>query len=245
MASPVKLYQQEMHDNLGFFPTWLPADRIEIGDVGILEAGRFRPITSLLELGIVGKVGTGAATQNVQYTSTQGTKIATAAGAAATALAKAEITVDFSREGAFVFHASRLQQQNLENRAAVGHEIVKVYKKGKWKKEWLIVEALQTAERATIIVSEDSSAGLVLVANAEVPVASVSLSDPKIRLTVGSMRGKIVHVIGSKGIHPLYSCLRLKDPFFGSPSVQPVRGSAAPGDEILFSRPGINELIDS
>ena len=25
MASPVKLYQQEMHKNMGFFATWLPS----------------------------------------------------------------------------------------------------------------------------------------------------------------------------------------------------------------------------
>jgi len=52
MASPVKLYQQEMHSNLGFFATWLPASILELGDFGVLEAGRFRKMGSLKELGI-------------------------------------------------------------------------------------------------------------------------------------------------------------------------------------------------
>ncbi|HWM91923.1 MAG TPA: hypothetical protein VN493_14250 [Thermoanaerobaculia bacterium] len=245
MASPVKLYQREMHDNLGFFPTWLPGDRIEIGDVGILEGGRFRRMTSLAELGIAGKTEAGAATQDVQYTSSEGTKIATTAGAEVTAVAKAEITVDFTREGAFVFHASRLRPQYLENRAAVGQEIVKVYKKGQWQKEWLLVEALHTADRATIIVSEDSSAGLVLVASAETPLSSISLADPKVGLKIAATHGKVVHIIGGKGLHPLYSCLRVKDPLFGAPSVQPVRGAGASGNEVPFARPGIDELLDS
>lgn len=247
MASPVKLYQREMHDNLGFFPTWLPGDRIEIGDVGILEGGRFRKMTSLAELGIAQKTEAGAATQDVQYTSSHGTKIAFSAGAEATAVAKAEITVDFTSEGAFVFHASRLRPQYLENRAAVGQEILKVYNKGKgkWEEKWLLVEALHTAERATIIVSEDSSAGLVLVASAETPLSSISLVDPKVGLKIASTHGKVVHVIGGKGLHPLYSCLRVKDPLFGEPSVQPVRGAGAYDNEVSFARPGIDELLDS
>ena len=232
MASPVKLYQQEMHDNLGFFPTWLPGDP-------------FRRVASLAELGIACDVVAGETTQNVQYTSTQATKITATTGAAVTGFAKAEITVEFSREGAFVFHASHLQPRHIENRAGIGEEIVKAYHKGKWKKEWLLVEALHAADRATIIVSEDSSAGLVLAASAQGPLTSVSLADPKVSLTVASTRGKVVHIVGGKGLHPLYSCLRLTAPLFGEPSVRPVRGSSERDNEVQFSRPGIEELLDS
>lgn len=122
---------------------------------------------------------------------------------------------------------------------------MKAYMKGKWKKEWLLVEALHTAERATVIVSEDKSAGLVLVANVDTPLPTISLADPKIGLTVASTNGKIVHIVGGKGLHPLYSCLRLKDPLVGTPSVQPVRGSSATSKEVPFSRPDIDELLNS
>jgi len=245
MASPVTLYQREMHDNLGFFATWFPGDPMEIGDAGVFEGGRFRRTASLKELGIAYELGAGQGSQNVQYTSTQGTKMTASGGAAATAIAKAEISIDFSREGAFVFHASNLRPQRLENRATVAHLIVKASEKGKWQKDWLLVETLHTAERATIIVSEDSSAGIVLVASAEMPLSAVSLADPKIGLTVASTRGKIVHIVGGKGLHPLYSCLRLKSPLFGAPSVQPVRGVGGAGEEVPFSRPAIDELLSS
>jgi hypothetical protein len=245
MSSPVKLYQKEMHDNLGFFPTWLPGDSIEIGDAGVLERGRFRKMTSLAELGIAGDIEKAASKQDVQYTSTQGTKITASAGADAMTVARAEIAVDFSREGAFVFHASRLRPQHLKNRAAVGQELLKAYEKGKWEKDWLLVESLHSAERVTIIVSEDSSAGLVLVASAKTPLTSISLSDPKVGLEIASTRGKIVHIVGGTGLHPLYSCIRVKDPLFGAPSVQPVRGIAAAASEVTFARPGIDELLES
>ncbi len=245
MGSPVRLYQKEMHDNLGFFAAWLPGDPLEVGDVGVLDGGRFRTMTSLHELGIAVQLIDGQAMHNLQYTSTEGTKIATTAGAAAAPVLKAEIAVEFSRQGAFVFHASSLKPRSLDNRAMVADSIVSAFQSGKWKKEWLLIESLHTAERATIIVSEDQSAGLVLTATAETPIPGVSLADPKVGLTVASTRGKIVHIIGGVGMHPLYSCLRLKDSWFGGPSVQPVRGGGTRPTAIPFNRLSIEELLDS
>lgn len=245
MASPVKLYQKEMNDNLGFFSTWLPGDSIEIGDVGVLEGGRFRRMASLKELNIPFEISTGKGLQNVQYTSRAGTKIATTAAVVSSGIAKAEITVDFSKEGAFVFHVSHLQPQHLANRVTVSHELVKAYTKGKWRKEWLFVEALHTADYATIIISQDSTSGVVLAVSAKEPLTSISLADPKVGLSVTSTRGKIMHIIGGKGLHPLYSCLRLKDPLFGDPSMQPVQGTDMSSNELPLLKPAVNELLNS
>lgn len=75
MPSPVRTYHAEMHRNLGFFATWLPGDPIEIGDAGLLVEGRFRRLSSLSELGIRYTQSESTASQNLQYTSTEGTKI--------------------------------------------------------------------------------------------------------------------------------------------------------------------------
>jgi hypothetical protein len=245
MATPVKLYQKEMHDNTGFFATWLPGDPIEIGDVGKFEGGRFRRMSSLKELGIEFSVSRGQSTQNVDYSSTRGTKISSATGAEVAAIAKAEISIDFSEQGAFVFQALQLQPWQLENRMIIGEQVVKAYEANRWDKSWLLIESLHSAERATVIVSEDSAAGLVLVAKFDQVIPSISLVDPKVSLSVASSRGKMVRLIGNEGLHPLYSCLRLKDSFFGPPSLQPVRGAKDARADSQFSRPGIGELLES
>ena len=95
-----------------------------------------------------------------------------------------------------------------------------------------------------IIVSEDDSAGLVLEGRLDVPLSIAALSDPEIHLTVSSTHGKLLHIVGADGLRPLYSCLRLATPWFGQPALQPVRGSAG-GDEVVFSRPGIDMLLNS
>jgi hypothetical protein len=244
MASPVKLYQREMHDNLGFFATWLPGDPIDVGDAGRLEDGRFRRLASLKQLDIPYETGTSSAKQDVQYTSTQGTKLVVSGGAAAVGLAEAEITIEFSRTGAFVFHASGLRLQRLENRSVVAEELMKAYQEDRWCRDWFLVEALHVAEWATIVVSQDSSARLVLMADVA-GIPAISLANPKIGLTVASMCGKLVHVVGGRRLHPLYSCMRLRAPLFGGPSVEPVRGAGDRSSETVFLRPAINELLNS
>jgi hypothetical protein len=245
MASPVRLYQTEIHTNLGFFPTWLPGDKIEIGDIGVLSGGQFRKMASLIELGIPFEVNKGTARQYVQYTSSQGTKLTTTASGATAGLATSEIAIEFSKEGAFVFHASRLQALEMANRVAVSDALLKVHMNGKWNTDWLLVDTVHSSECATIIIAQESSAMLILGISAEHPIASVLLADPSVSLSVKSTRGKITHIIGDKNLHPLYSCLRIKERVFGSTRVEPVLGAIPQTGELELSRPGIDDLLNS
>ncbi len=248
MPSPVKLYQREMHDNVGFFPTWLPGDPIEVGDVGLLDGGRFRRLASVEDVvGMLPEVSEGQTAQDMHYTSSSGTNIRTLAKASAAGIATGAISLEFSEVGAFVFHASRLRPRQLKNRVPVFEKILEAYYRDAWKKNWILVDALYSAERATIVVSQDSSAQLTLAATVTGPLEMISLSalsDPQVDLSVASTRGKILHVVGAEGLHPLYTCFHIVHPFFRMPSVEHVREL---GGEALdaFSRVAINELLDS
>jgi hypothetical protein len=117
---------------------------------------------------------------------------------------------------------------------------------GEWQSSWFLVEALHRSERATIVVSEDHTSGITLAAEVTaVDIPSVSLADPKINLTVTSTRGRLLHVVGARDLRPLYSCLRIEDPLFGSPRVEPVRGAGEPDIEPMLVRPSISDLLDS
>ena len=245
MGSPVKLYQREMHDNLGFFANWFPGDPIAVGDAGRLERGRFRREASLKELNIAYRRGRSEDPQEVQFTSTRGVAMHAGAGVAAQPAVTAKVTLEFSCAGAFVFHASGLRVERLENRSALADALLEAYRDKRWDKDWLLIEALHVAERATVVVSQDSSAGIELVADAAGIASIASLADPRVNLRIASMRGKVFHVVAASGLKPLYACLRVKAPLIGAPSVRPVRGSSgAPADQAL-ARPSIDELLDS
>ena len=243
MASPARLYQSEMHSNLGFFATWLPGDAIEIGDIGALEGGRFRRETSLRELGVTCKTAPASAAQDVQYTSSGGRKVSGLGQARVPQVGDAALHLEFSHEGAFVFSAVGLQQQSLDNRASVMGALLSAHERGQWKRDWLLVDAVHSANHATVIVSQDSTGGLVLSIKGDNFAAS--LADPKGGLQVISSQGKFVQVLAAPGLHPLYSCVRIKDPMFGPARVAPVRGTSGVQTPDAFHRPALDELLNS
>jgi hypothetical protein len=127
---------------------------------------------------------------------------------------------------------------------ALASAILGLYAGGRWQKEWLLVDALYKSDSATIIVSEDTASEIVLNASSTLPIGSLPLANPNVGLSVSSVSGKIVHVVAQSGLSPLYSCLKVQDPLFGSPSLSPVRGMEAnPVD--AFARCSIADLLES
>lgn len=243
MASPVKTYQAQMHSNLGFYPTWLPTDPVAVGDVGTFEGGRFRRTATLDELGIPCKISRSASQGDLQFMSSQGVKLDSSGAGSVAGIGKLEVAIHFSGAGAFVFHATGLQLQRLENRAQMAQGVLGAYRDGRWKREWLIVEAVHAADCATVIISEDSTASLVLEAKLDLPTPFQSLADPRMGFEVRGNEGKMFRTLGNRKLHPLYSCLRVKDPMFGAAELVPVQG----GEDAarLLLRPGIDELLES
>lgn len=245
MASPVKLYQQEMHRNLGFFATWLPASVLELGDFGVLEGGRFRMIGSLRELGIPHAEVREGTPQNMSYSASADKKVGGSAGAStAVPVAKAELSIRFTGQGGYIFEAVGIRNIEIADRMALANRILAVYERDRWRKEWLVVDSIYRAASATIIVSEDSSSEIVLKASGNIPLGSLPLADPQLGLMVSSSSGKIVHVVAQSDLSPLYSCLKVKDPFLRLPSVGPVRGLNQSAAQAL-RRLGIEELLVS
>jgi hypothetical protein len=248
MSTPVKLYQQELHKNIGYFATWLPSDALDLGDVGVFQGGRFHKVASLRELGIPAKPGATGSPQTMNYSSTESTTIGGTATGDVAGAATAEVSVKFGRQGSFVFQAVGVRSVQLADKLETGARIVSAFERGAWKKEWLLVDSVYAADSATIIVSEDESAEIVLKASSALPLGSLPLADPKLGLTVSSTRGKLVYVIAGNGLHPLYSCLRVSKTLFSAPAAVPVRGAAtsptdATAQQLAYA--SIEELIDS
>ncbi len=245
MGSPVKLYQKQMHSNVGFFATWLPASTLELGDFGVVEAGRFRRLGSLQELGLPQPEVREGTPENMSYSAAVQRAVGgSAAAGTPTPVVDAELSMKFSQEGGYVFEAAGMRHREIANRITLSNNLLAAYQEGRWQKEWLVVDAVYRAATATIIVSEDSSSEIVLRASSKLPLAALSLADPKLSLSVSRSSGQIVHVIAESELTPLYSCLRVRDPIFGATSVAPVRG-LGDRNEPALARAAIGELLDS
>jgi hypothetical protein len=245
MASPVQRYQREMHDNLGFFATWLPGDLLDLGDIGMLKDGKFRKRSSLRELGIRYQASAPGAAQNLQYTSKSGTafSVDTAIAVPKPLDISAAIKVEFSSEGSFLFHASNVRNRRLDNIADVTRAVLEIWHKGKWDKGWYVVESIHEADCATVIVSEEASAGVTF--NAKGDLVGIPLADPRVELITSASRGKMAQIVAGRDLRPLYSCLRVKEGWFSEPSVEAVRGESPSPGSSPFIRPSIGELLES
>jgi len=209
MANPVKLYHREMHEKVGFFANWLPGDPLEIGAIGVLTDGRFRKESSLKELKIACQESDPGYPQDLHYTSNSGVKISTSGQASAVATASAEVAIEFSQQGAFVFQAVGLRGRQLENRAAVARGVLQADEEERWQRNWVLIESLHVADCATIIVAESSGAGLVLAAKAGGTISAAALADPKLDVQVKSSSGSLVQVLCERKLRPLYKCVHL------------------------------------
>jgi hypothetical protein len=243
MATPVKLYQQEMHNNLGAFATWFPGNVMELGDIGVFEGGMFRKVGALKNFEIGAFETSDGTPQNLSYSASAERKMGASAGVDTPLKElKGDISIRFTKKGGYVFEAAAIRNVQIADPMALGNFLMKIHSQGKWKREWLVVASLYKADSATIIVSEDSSSEIVLNASAAVPIGPVPLADPKIGLSVSSSTGRIVQVVAQSNLTPLYSCLRIKEPIFGDATVAAVRGISA---ALPLDRPGIGELLDS
>jgi hypothetical protein len=234
-----------MHNNVGFFATWLPSSTLEIGDIGVFEGGQFRRQASLRELGIASPSTREGEPQKMSYSASAERKIAGIASAATIApVAKAELSIRFTQQGGFVFEAEGVRQIEIADRIPLAHNLLNLYRETVWKDQWHLIDAVYSAASATILVSEGSSSEIVLNANAVVIPGAWPLSDPKLGLSVSSSTGKIVYVIAAAGLKPLYSCVKIRSHFFHDPSLEPVRGIATNPTDVL-ARPRIEALLES
>lgn len=246
MSNSVSNYQKEMHNNLGFFATWLPAAQIQLGDFGTFEAGRFRRVGTLKELGINHDSSQKGRPQNLSYSAATERTVGGAAEASSTVpIASSQISIRFTKAGGYVFEATGVRSVELTDRMALASQILDSFAKGKWKKEWLLVDGMYEAASATIIVSEDASSEIVFNATANVPLGSLPLADPKLGLTISSLSGRIVHVVAEKNLTPLYSCLRVHDPLFGAASLRPARDAQSSATSVPMVRVAIEDLLNS
>ena len=133
-----KLYAKNVYENLRYRPTWLPGSPVELGTVGLIEEGIFRPITDLNKLDIPFEAKVDADQDTIDFASKNGVTISfKAAGETngkfeAIPKASAGVLIEFSHEGAVVLQLkdvsfNRIADQNSLSRAllksiAVGAE---------------------------------------------------------------------------------------------------------------------------
>ena len=54
-----------------------------------------------------------------------------------------------------------------------------------------------------------------------------------------------MQILGGTNLHPLYSCIRVREHWFGPPTAEPVLGDKPSGGGVTYTRPELEELLAS
>ncbi len=253
MTAASKLYLKEIYQRFSYLAAWLPNINLRLGDVGVLQGEQFKQMTTLKALGVPFETRTSTSTIDFTYTSQSGVTLKTKVNgevAIGTTLpaTQAGISMQFSKEGAFLFQAVKCRVDEIEDKDAVGKVVVKLLKEGTWNRDWGVVDTLVRAGSATIVVSNSQVASLELTANA--PVAVANPANLGIGLSVNSQSGDIIQFIAAKGLAPLFKLSRVKQSFlstllggprpvtFGGPSPEEPTKSIFEGNPLEAVAPG-------
>jgi hypothetical protein len=223
MTAPYRRYTRELSQRAGYRATWLPNAPLRLGDVGVLDGESFDARTSLGALGIASKQRSGPP-GDLRFSSDDGVKVLfDLPGEPAAA------RVEFESQGAFLFQAAGCVETQLDDLDALARELVLQRDlELRWKPDWVLVDTVVRAARATVLISESTRAELTL----ELDPAAVGLSTlvPEAGISAGAQKGEVYQVIGAAGLTPLYRVRRFRRSFLdwlrGRPADELARAAA-------------------
>jgi len=159
MRSVPRSFWHEFRGAFARLPVWLPGTRLGLGDIGLLDPGGWSPVSTLAEQGITHRSGPRGAPVDYAYRSMDGTEVVTeAAGQAPAPVGRGSARYRFSRQGAFVLHASAVRARQIADLGAVAEQVLAAYRAGRWSREWLVVTELAVAHSALILVAAQAGA---------------------------------------------------------------------------------------
>ncbi len=233
----MKRYLRGISEKFGHLATWLPDEKLKLGDVGVLRDNRFYLKTSLSRLNIKYTVRPG--NQGGDWGHSSGSDTVVSLDAAAKVPAAGETggtaNISFGGSGAFFFQALAARTETIEDMANVGAEIIYAYRRKEYERDWVVIDRIVTAKSATILISSSSSAKVDLAAKA--PLTAVEmLADASLAVHASHTEGELTTFIAATELTPMFGASQLHTSFFSDHKVEPVRsegsktlpGSAAP-----------------
>jgi hypothetical protein len=242
--NPAELYANSIRKKMQYYyPAWLPNEVFRLGDVGVLENKLlFHQKTNLDQLGITFKVREDQSPMPFNIQAERGIQLAQKIAGELNpkcphiAQNKAGVAVEFFTKGAFVIRAPITLESIIEDIAFLEKQILDLYKKGHWNKEWVIIGKLVKAPGAIILVSRTGRSKIELSAEAEVPSGTkINLGDINQKFNVSVMASDVVCVMDEQRCTPFFQLLGIKRKLYQEEKVKSMRVdgfSADPFDEV-------------
>lgn len=243
MNSPAEMYIMGVKAKLlNHYAAWLPNEPLELGDVGVLDKKLFTRVTSLGDLNIPFEIREDPNFTPLDIVShSDVSMVFKAAGAVNPKLpsipeAKAGIGVEFGKKGAFVVKAEQSFAPSIENIAQVQEKVLQAYRDGSWNPKWAVIIKLVKTPKASIIISNSSSAKIELEAEGAAESASLDLGDAELKFSITAQKGDLIKLIGAENISPFFQLAGVKKKLFREPTVD-IRALTLPSSHLDMLAP--------
>ncbi len=211
----VENIQRRIYAKTSMFGAWLPTDRLNVGEYGLIRRGRFNREGQLRQRGIA-FTETRTATVPSKLGFSDRAKFVTKNSANAELAAKqvsgALAELSLSGEGAFVYQLEDIVARRIADKESFFQTLFSAILSGKlkWQDEFVLIDEVREAGAATMIVLESDSGKLVL--KGKLPVgaeSSVPLARLSAQTSVDVESGSIFQALGQTSSTPSYDVVRL------------------------------------
>jgi len=222
-----KAFRKHFTNHEGNFP---PTRPIKLGDYGVMRFGYFERIGFIKDLihdadfSIV--LDDSSSSENFKSSNDISVKSIAKGGVDNAGVVKVNATLqfEFGSSNSVYFSAAGVLYNQIDNLKELGDKIIKAYKDGIWKKDYVVVSRLMSSENVVILISGSSDCKIDVEAGADVP--RIDLSNAGINLNIVNS-SKASYEITSKGPMTIgMSLTRIHDNLFVKPSIRGLAGGS-------------------
>lgn len=222
-------YTKEIRDHLKYCATWFPNLEVRLGDVVILADHTYRRVASADEFGIQFLTRKSKGKGLLEHVSTGQVKInffGSASGPKAVAAEvdlRAGLEVKFTTANAILFQAGSCTALEIENLKSVGDRVLDLYKKGKWREDYVLVTEVVRAERTTVLISSAADATAVFTAKADAELGPTSFIDVNTGLELVKYENIGTRTVFEANLTPLFRGFAVRKPILRMARFSPTR----------------------
>lgn len=218
--SSARSYLRGLYKKFSLLGAWPPNQRIELGEVGVLEDGVFRRVTNLARFGVPYQPVSGGQRGSLDYSEGTSVSVGVDLGAKATGVPgmgagpSAGVRVKLSKAGSFLFTATGVMEWSIADVIGIENAVLAEREAGRWDPSWVIIVRVLQVDGLTVILGESDGAEVGLAGRGAVQAGAVNLADASLGLSVAHASGDSLRFMAERGLTPLYQALRLNRRMF-------------------------------
>ena len=217
-----KLYLSDVKKSLSRWGSWEPTTKYALGDIGLLIndnefdiQGKYLELDSNQKLSIESELAADVI-EAISYSSSEGTSLKFGVKAEldpnlpSTPKGKSEAKLEFDKEGAFYFVINNCCTYRIKNMHSLEQQVLDLYAKKVWDKNWVIVTQIMQAEKGSFYISQSKKSSMTFAIEGDLKTQVIDFGDASANFSLSSQTGKILILKDGTNFTPMFKLAKLK-----------------------------------